>query len=549
MVRQFADPYAFVRELVQNSIDAGCTCVRARLTHDDAGRALTAVEDDGCGMSRDDIESCLLTLFASSKEKAEGKIGKYGIGFMSVLGVDPEEVVVETWRSDGSFLVRLYANQRYVLERGMPYEGTGTRVTLSRSMDSGAFEQHATAVRTSLRRWCRHAAVPVTMAVQRGRRASTEERLDEPFDFIAPVKVREAEGEEAVVVGCEAGCAFLPDPASSPEGVARFAGFYNRGLTLLETTDETFPGLEGLRWKVMSPTLRHTLSRDNVKRDDAFERMLGKARALAKLLPKEVGARMQQVAERVSRDGWSPRDRAVLVAALVHLRADKVVLPLVEPFDGKQSLPAGDVRNATHDKEPCLLASESDALTKALAAHGRVIVRGDPEGEGQPSGTNQLIATLLHPRGVVQAHARYLVADAAEPADATELALCDALKAALATAGAAVAEVGWMTGAPITATSILVDDAKQSPLIVLRSSIGSPKADRELQHGHLLLGRDDPVARIALSQAKRGHAELAALLLTRIVLLEHRGAIGPDANQALLMASLAAGARVEGGTA
>ncbi|HEX6980827.1 MAG TPA: DNA mismatch repair endonuclease MutL [Alphaproteobacteria bacterium] len=47
-------PAAAVKELVENAIDAGAS--RIDVTLGEAGRALIAVVDDGCGMSRDEIE-------------------------------------------------------------------------------------------------------------------------------------------------------------------------------------------------------------------------------------------------------------------------------------------------------------------------------------------------------------------------------------------------------------------------------------------------------------------------------------------------------------
>jgi molecular chaperone HtpG len=40
VVRQFADPYSFYRELVQNSIDAGATKIAVRVVDDAADRSV-----------------------------------------------------------------------------------------------------------------------------------------------------------------------------------------------------------------------------------------------------------------------------------------------------------------------------------------------------------------------------------------------------------------------------------------------------------------------------------------------------------------------------
>src|SRR5688572_947617 len=76
MVRQFADPYAYLRELVQNGIDAGATRLEVRIERDVDGTVHTSVDDDGTGMTKATIEGPLLTLFESSKESDPTKIGK-----------------------------------------------------------------------------------------------------------------------------------------------------------------------------------------------------------------------------------------------------------------------------------------------------------------------------------------------------------------------------------------------------------------------------------------------------------------------------------------
>src|SRR5688572_21322462 len=97
LVHQFTDPFAFYRELIQNSIDAGSTRIEVSLTFRPGvttGWCLAAVSDWGEGMNRKVIEGYLVTKFRSTKENDLTKIGKFGIGFMSVFACLPDAVTV-----------------------------------------------------------------------------------------------------------------------------------------------------------------------------------------------------------------------------------------------------------------------------------------------------------------------------------------------------------------------------------------------------------------------------------------------------------------------
>lgn len=63
---QFADIYAFYRELIQNAIDAGTPRVDVELQYNRADqRMVVEVRDRGEGMTRDIVENQLLVLFRS----------------------------------------------------------------------------------------------------------------------------------------------------------------------------------------------------------------------------------------------------------------------------------------------------------------------------------------------------------------------------------------------------------------------------------------------------------------------------------------------------
>lgn len=249
LVRQFSQELCFYRELIQNAIDAGSGRVDVEVEHHpDKGVAVARVIDYGEGMDRRVIDTQLTRLFSSSKENDFTKIGKFGIGFVSVFAVTPDAVVVDTgkagehWRvlfkPDGTF-------ERIALDE--PVEGTRVEVyvrTIARD-----FPDFLRRSRETVRYWCRHAEAEIYFE---------GELVNEAFDLDDAMKVRR-EDKGTVVVA-----------AASPEEEP-FFGFYNQGITLLEGKKAYF---EGVAFKIKSRYLEHTLSRDNVKKDPQYEKAM-----------------------------------------------------------------------------------------------------------------------------------------------------------------------------------------------------------------------------------------------------------------------------------
>ena len=99
--RYGADPWVFVRELLQNARDAGSSSVRLTVEEHD-GQAVVRCLDDGEGMTFDHARRYLFSLYASSKENDGSQVGKFGVGFWSVLRFEPDRIIVRSRRHDGS---------------------------------------------------------------------------------------------------------------------------------------------------------------------------------------------------------------------------------------------------------------------------------------------------------------------------------------------------------------------------------------------------------------------------------------------------------------
>lgn len=385
MVRQFADRYAFVRELVQNSIDAGATSLHVRVERA-GGIATTALQDDGAGMTRETIDGPLLTLFNSSKEGDASKIGKYGVGFVSVFAIDPEIVEVDTWRDGHRYRVRLFRDHRYEIEKLAKLEDSGTTVTLHQTMDAETFVVHRQRLETALSRWCRFAAVPIEFAaVDHDRNdAVATRRIDMPLSVPSSLYVKAHRDKERFVVGPAAGTERFMTAGVAADDPARnrptFAGFYNRGLTLFETDEPLHPLLANVRLRVDSPHLKHTLSRDNVLRDRAFDRIITKARELVeKSLRRELTSRLARAARDLAKSA-PPYDAelvasyvAFLEAALLHpleLPVDKIVFPLAAPWNDEHLISLKEIisRKRIH------VVFAPDELSPALTKAGHPVV-------------------------------------------------------------------------------------------------------------------------------------------------------------------------------
>jgi molecular chaperone HtpG len=269
LVHQFADPLAFFRELVQNSIDAGSAEIDVHVEHLD-GVLEIRVDDYGAGMDRQIIDTRLTRLFSSSKEGDQTKIGRFGIGFVSVFALEPDAVVVDTARGGESWRVLFRADRSFErIALRVPVDGTKVRI-LKRA-DAALYEEVRRRAPEVLARYCRHAAVEIRFHGQ---------AINEAFDLDSPCKVVHREPGSDLVVGYAQGEAF--------------GGYYNRGLMLLE---ETLPG-QLYSFKINSQYLEHTLTRDNLLRDAHHDALMARVRELAeRALPALLFERLEQAVE------------------------------------------------------------------------------------------------------------------------------------------------------------------------------------------------------------------------------------------------------------
>ncbi|MCA9716268.1 MAG: ATP-binding protein, partial [Myxococcales bacterium] len=388
-VHQYESPLGCVRELVQNSLDAGSEEIDIRVDFEpeDTGGADEAlvdadepargfaelvVEDRGGGMGRGVIEGRLVTLFDSVGDEEPNRVGRYGVGLVSVFALEPELVIIDSsWRGE-NWRVVFDRDRRYTLRRraGAIY-GTVVRVIMRATADQAdALRERA---RAATRDWCRHVAAVVRF---------DGERISGPLAIDAPCSVTVRDEGDAIVV------------AHPARGEAGSYGLYRAGLTLAWGDDERAPGIRGIAYKISSSRLDLTLTRDAVIHDVHYQRLIAQVRSV-------VETRLcERVFSMLERRVWTsvPEDEAARAAhealgeylydaAIWHIRRGYRLPPGVEDRAAFRS-PAGlaigvsAVRRALARRGVVFFEAERSPLTDALEDRGHLVIRmtpGSPE--------------------------------------------------------------------------------------------------------------------------------------------------------------------------
>jgi DNA mismatch repair protein MutL len=124
------NPAAAIKELVENSIDAGARCVSVTLRQ--AGKSLIVIEDDGIGMSQDDLKLCL-SRHATSKVPSDdllniGSLGFRGEALPSIASVSRIEIQSRANGENDGWMIKAEAG---VIGEASPSSiRQGTRITV-----------------------------------------------------------------------------------------------------------------------------------------------------------------------------------------------------------------------------------------------------------------------------------------------------------------------------------------------------------------------------------------------------------------------------------
>ncbi|WP_293273301.1 ATP-binding protein [Nannocystis sp.] len=500
LVHQFADPMACFRELVQNAVDAGSTEIDIRFEHVD-GRLVVHVDDYGEGMDRHIIDTKLTRLFSSSKEGDRTKIGRFGIGFVSVFALQPEVICIDTSRAGEHWRVIFLPDRSFRrVAREQPVDGT--KITIYKTMAEKEARAFIARAREVIAFWCRH--VPAEIRIE-GRSISRAFGLE-----LACVVTAEI-GDARIVVGYDQG-----DDSS--------ISYYNRGLTLLEERPGPFPGVHVKLW---SPELEHTMTRDNVLRDEGHARVLGLARAqvegpLREQLIRELAARAGELAARTGALHRRGDEADGLMRQLLrHLREDDALpkaawrTPLVRCHHAglvdlntlRKAAKAGRVT----------WASQVSPLTEALHARGELVIAAEGEvpagaAEREPPRVCEL-AQVLAGRASPRANAVLCTSLAAE-----EPASWGVLRGEL---DLLLSELGPRPR-PVAASLEYANSAVASRVAIAQEEVGAVSSVDSLtltSGRRLIVNVQHPTVLAALRLAAQ-EPELAAYKLAKTIVLE-----------------------------
>lgn len=249
LVDQFSDPFTFYRELIQNAMDAGSNQVDVSCEYDETARRVTVtVADSGEGMNERTIDEQLTKLFSSTKEHDLTKIGKFGIGFVSIFAIQPECVVLDTGR-DGRFWRVVFPGTTQFLLYKLTYPVEGTTIRLFKRLPPVAWPEFLQRSEDTIRYWCGYSETQVSF---NGRLLNSQLAVDSPCSV------------EVTGPGTRAVIGMTADPL--PE-----FGMYNHGLTLKQGREALLPGLT---FRIKSNYLEHTLTRDNVIVDKNYHKAM-----------------------------------------------------------------------------------------------------------------------------------------------------------------------------------------------------------------------------------------------------------------------------------
>lgn len=285
--KQFRDREDAFRELLQNSIDSDTPQIdvyyqERPAERDDHVKLDIVFEDYGCGMNIFEREEYFRKLFKSSKEKNKRKIGKYGIGISSVFALDIEELYVESCGKNRKteekeswmmYIKDIKDRPSYIINETDERKGTKVILTKTLKIDEvAAFKQKA---KEKMKYYCKRSRTPIYVE---------KDFINEDFDIDSGIKSYKSYDRIEFVL------AVTDQP---------FYELHNNRLLLEERWLNFFDRWENISALISSQDLKHTFSRDAVKRDKTFNN-------IAKFVEKDIKSLFISAVKRIDHYAQNP---------------------------------------------------------------------------------------------------------------------------------------------------------------------------------------------------------------------------------------------------
>ena len=289
LTEQFPEPLLCVRELVQNAADAAAQRIEVDVSFD-RGRSLfrLSVRDDGRGMSEEEVEG-YLTIGFSEKDPSRDR-GRFGVGKLSPYALDISRMHVET--CDGQVAHRLSFNSdgSGTISR-TELKPRGTVVQVYKACEREVAEGLAERTFGLVEETCGSIGIPLFV---NGHRVNREIALATPYALT-----------------------FCADDTEGVLGIAAEPTRLLMGGGIVLETGAPILGNE-LSYILDSPRLSPTLSRNAVRRDQAFEIALRAARSHLPSFTSHVARELRAKVRKLRQDGkpvereLDPNDRATM---------------------------------------------------------------------------------------------------------------------------------------------------------------------------------------------------------------------------------------------
>lgn len=289
LTEQFPEPLLCVRELVQNAADAGAQRIEADVAYDESRSLLRlSVKDDGRGMNDAEVDG-YLTIGFSDKDPGRDR-GRFGVGKLSPYALGISRMVVETCDGQTTHRITFNKDGSGTIARLEP-RPRGTVVRVYKSCPREEAEQLAERTFQLVRDTC--GSLPIPLFVN-GTQVNRDVALSTIYAF----------------------------PFNSPAGkgvlgLAAEAIHVLMGGGIVLETGSAILGTE-VSFILDSPRLAPTLSRNAVRRDQAFDELLRSARAQMPFFTAHVARQLRVRTQRLRSEGLpverglDPNDRAAL---------------------------------------------------------------------------------------------------------------------------------------------------------------------------------------------------------------------------------------------